>query len=44
MSRTSLRVLQAVIVKFDLETLQFVAVNEFVHADLDETVFTRMPP
>ena len=30
--------------KFDLETLQLDAVNAFVHAKLDETVFMRMPP
>ncbi len=41
---TSLRVLLAVVAKFDLETLQLDAVNAFVHADLDETVFMRMPP
>ena len=41
---TSLRVLLAVAAKFDLETLQLDAVNAFVHADLDETLFMRMPP
>lgn len=41
---TSLRVLLAIAAKFDLETLQLDAVNAFVHADLDETVFMRMPP
>lgn len=30
--------------KFDLETLQLDAVNAFVHADLDETVFLKLPP
>ncbi len=41
---TSLRVLLPGVAKFDLETLQLDAVNAFVHADLDETVFMRMPP
>ena len=41
---TSLRILLAVAAKFNLETLQLDAVNAFVHADLDETVFMRMPP
>ncbi len=44
LATTSLRVLLAVVAKFDLETLQLDAVNAFVHADLDETVFMRMPP
>ena len=47
LAMTSLRVLLAVAAKFDLETLQLDAVdavNAFVHADLDETVFMRMPP
>ncbi len=29
---------------FDLETLQLNAVDSFVHADLNKTVFIRMPP
>ncbi len=41
---TSLRVLLAVVAKFDLETLQLDVVNAFVNADLDKTVFIRMPP
>ena len=41
---TSLRILLAVATKFDLETLQVDAVNAFVHANLDETVFMRIPP
>ena len=41
---TSLRILLAVAAKFDLETLQLDAVNAFVHANLDETVFMRIPP
>lgn len=40
---TSLRVLLVVAAKFDLETLQLDAVNVFVHAELDKTVFMRMP-
>lgn len=31
-------------VKFDLKTLQLDAINAFVHADLDETVFMEIPP
>ena len=41
---TSLHVLLALVAKFDLETLQLDAVNVFVHANLDETVFIKMPP
>ena len=41
---TSLRVLLAMVAKFDLETLQMDTVNAFVHADLDELVYMRMPP
>ena len=44
LATTSLRVLLALIAKFDLETIQLDAVNAFVHADLDETVFIKMPP
>ena len=41
---TSLRVLLALVAKFDLKTLQLDAVNAFVYADLDKTVFMKMPP
>ena len=44
LAMTSLRVLLAMVAKFDLETLQLDAVNAFVHADLDELVYMRMPP
>jgi hypothetical protein len=44
LAMTSLRVLLAMVAKFDLETLQMDAVNAFVHADLDELVYMRMPP
>ena len=44
LATTSLRVLLALIARFDLETIQLDAVNAFVHADLDETVFIKMPP
>lgn len=44
LAMTSLRVLLAMVAKFDLETLQIDAVNAFVHADLDELVYMRMPP
>lgn len=39
----SLRILLSIIAKFHLETLQFDAVNAFVHANLNKTVFMRMP-
>ncbi len=41
---TFLRVLLTLVVKFDLETLQLDAINLFVNADLDETVFMKMRP
>ena len=41
---TSLHILLAVTAKFDLETLQLNAVNAFVYANLDKTVFMRMLP
>ncbi len=44
LAMTSLPVLLALVAKFDLEILQLDAVNEYVYADLDETVFMRMPP
>ena len=44
LATTSLRVLLAIAAKFDLETLQLDAINAFVHAELDETVFMQMPP
>ena len=40
---TSLRILLAVVAKFDLETLPLDMVNAFVHANLDETVVMRIP-
>ena len=40
----SLRVILAIIAKFDLETYQLDAVNAFVHADIDEIVYMRLPP
>jgi hypothetical protein len=44
LATTSFRVLLATAAKFDLETLQLDALNAFVHADIDETVYMRMPP
>lgn len=41
---TLLHVLLAMTAKFDFETLQLDAMNAFVHANLDKTVFMRMPP
>jgi hypothetical protein len=40
----SFRTVMAIAARFDLELLQFDAVNAFVNADLDEDVFMRMPP
>ena len=39
-----LRTLLAIAAKFDLKTLQLNVVNAFVHANLDETVFMKIPP
>jgi hypothetical protein len=36
--------LMVVTVKFDLEMIQMDAVNAFVHCDLDEVVYMKMPP
>ncbi|TMC14028.1 MAG: hypothetical protein E6J34_24090, partial [Chloroflexi bacterium] len=44
LATTSFRVLLAIVAKFDLETLQMDAVNAFVHAELDELVYMRLPP
>ena len=44
LATTSFRVLLAIAAKFDLETLQLDALNAFVHADIDEMVYMRMPP
>jgi transposase InsO family protein len=38
------RALMAITAKFDLETIQMDAVNAFVHCDLDEVVYMKMPP
>lgn len=40
----SFRILMAIAARFDLELLQYDAVNAFVNADLDEDVYMRMPP
>ena len=40
----SFRTVMAIAARFNLELLQFDAVNAFVNADLDEDVFMRMPP
>ena len=37
------RVFMALAARFNLELIQYNAVNIFVHAKLDETVFMRMP-
>jgi len=40
----SFRTLIAIAARFDLELLQYDAVNAFVNADLDEEVYMKMPP
>ena len=40
----SLRVILAIIAKFDLETYQLDAINAFVYADIDEIVYIRLLP
>ncbi|KAL2137577.1 hypothetical protein VTI28DRAFT_8991 [Corynascus sepedonium] len=40
----SFRAIMAIAARFDLELLQYDAVNAFVNANLDEDVFMRMPP
>jgi hypothetical protein len=44
LATTSLRALLAIVAKFDLETVQLDAVNAFVHAEIDELVYMRLPP
>jgi transposase InsO family protein len=38
------RTLMAITAQFNLETIQMDAVNAFVHCDLDEVIYMRMPP
>ena len=40
----SFRTLMAIAARFDLELIQYDAINAFVNAKLDETIFMRMPP
>jgi hypothetical protein len=40
----SFRTLIAIAARYDLELLQYDAVNAFVNAELDEEVFMKMPP
>ncbi|KAL2137689.1 hypothetical protein VTI28DRAFT_8559 [Corynascus sepedonium] len=40
----SFRTLMAVAARFDLELIQYDAVNAFVNAKIDEDIFMRMPP
>ncbi|RYP27788.1 hypothetical protein DL768_011233 [Monosporascus sp. mg162] len=40
----ALRSILAIAAKFDLELTQLDAINAFVHSDLDEEVFMKMPP
>ena len=44
LASTAFRTLMAITTKFDLETTQMDAVNAFVHCDLDEVVYMKMPP
>ena len=39
----SFRALMAIAAEYDLELVQMDAVNAFVHCELDELVFMRMP-
>jgi uncharacterized protein (DUF1330 family) len=40
----SFRILMAIAARFDLELIQYDAVNAFVNAKLEDTVFMQMPP
>src|ERR1043166_30207 len=40
----SFRALVVIAARFDLELIQYDAVNAFVHASLDEDVYMKMPP
>lgn len=44
LASAAFRTLMAITAKFDLETIQMDAVNAFVHCDLDEIVYMKMPP
>src|SRR6266480_1316931 len=44
LTSTAFRTLMAITVKFDLKTVQMDAVNAFIHCDLDEVVYMKMPP
>jgi transposase InsO family protein len=44
LASTAFRTLMAITAKFDLETIQMDAVNAFVHCDLDEVVYMKLPP
>jgi len=44
LASAAFRTLMAITAKFDLETIQMDAVNAFVHCDLDEVVYMKMPP
>jgi len=44
LASTTFRTLIAITAKFDLETTQIDAVNAFVHCDLDEVVYMKLPP
>ena len=44
LTSTAFQTLMAITVKFDLETIQMDAVNAFVHCDLDEVVYMKLPP
>jgi len=44
LASAAFRTLMAITAKFDLETIQLDAVNAFVHCDLDEVIYMKMPP
>jgi len=44
LTSTTFQTLMAITVKFDLKTIQIDAVNAFIHCDLDEVVYMKLPP
>ena len=44
LASTTFQTLMAITAKFDLETTQIDTVNAFVHCDLDEVIYIKLPP
>ncbi len=44
LASTAFRILAACICKYDLETRQYDTINAFTNSDLDELVYTQLPP